>query len=206
MSAAIRSAIVADYMTRPVSTITPGTGLKAVAARLRAQGFSGMPVIDGSGRPVGVLSEADLLVRAERPAVRREGVLACQVMSRPAVTIRADAPITQAAHLLHSYGLKRLLVVDGAGRLEGVVSRGDLLQVFLRSDSDIRRDLVAALGPELRGVAVTVEDGIVALRGPDVNGERFHRLSYLAERVDGVVGVRCLFADEPGAPPRQGEH
>jgi CBS domain-containing protein len=140
------NATVKDVMTSPVTTISPDTGLKEAAARLRSGGFSALPVVDAHGRLMGVLSEADLLVKAERPAPHatrscagqeREaqwaGILACHLMSQPAVTVGADAPLAEAAHLMLRHGLKRLPVVDGAARPVGIVSRGDLLQVFLRS-------------------------------------------------------------------------
>ncbi|HSR24052.1 MAG TPA: CBS domain-containing protein, partial [Candidatus Eisenbacteria bacterium] len=127
---------VGDVMTGPVSTVGLDTGLKEAAARLRAAACSALPVVDGAGRVVGVLSEADLLVKAERPApaaarsyagrVERErwsGTLVRHLMSRPAVTVAPDATLPEAARLMHRLGLKRLPVVDGAGRPVGIVSR-----------------------------------------------------------------------------------
>jgi CBS domain-containing protein len=199
------NATVRNVMTSPVTTILPDTGLKEAAARLRSGGFSALPVVDAHGRLVGVLSEADLLVKAERPAPRatdsyagRErdaqwaGTLACHLMSRPAVTVGVDTPLAEAAHLMLRHGLKRLPVVDVAARPVGIVSRGDLLQVFLRSGDEVRRDVQARFEAEgLSGVVASVEDGVVTLRGT-VEEAGARRAVQVAEAVDGVVAVRSL--------------
>src|SRR5215467_2694331 len=146
---------VRDVMTSPATTIGADTRLKAAAALMREGGFSALPVVDPAGRVIGVLSEADLLVKVERPVAparapvshgqrwlqaRRTGTLACHLMSQPAVTVGPDASLAEAARLMHRHGLKRLPVVDGTGRLAGIVSRGDVLQVYLRADDEVRRE------------------------------------------------------------------
>jgi CBS domain-containing protein/nitroimidazol reductase NimA-like FMN-containing flavoprotein (pyridoxamine 5'-phosphate oxidase superfamily) len=182
--------------------VRPHTGLKDAAARLRSAGCSALPVIDEDGRVVGVLSEADLVVKAERPAPpaaagsgsfadrlerrRWSGTVAAHLMSQPAVTVGPDAGLADAARLMHRHGLKRLPVVDEAGRPVGIVSRSDLLQVFLREDDEIRNDVEALLDP---AADVAVQDGVVTLRGAEDDGER-RRLTAAIEGVDGVVAVR----------------
>jgi CBS domain-containing protein len=219
MSERGQSATVRDVMTTAVSTISPETRLKEAAAILRSGGFSALPVVDRGGRVIGVLSEADLLVKAERPApaatqrsyARREqeerwtGILACHLMSRPAVTVAPDAVLAEAAHLLHRHGLKRLPVVDDAGRPVGIVSRGDLLKVFLRSDEDVRRDVLERVRAEaasagLPAVTVKVEDGVVTLRGVEVESGWGRRVTEIAEGADGVVAVRNLLNRVSEAP------
>jgi len=177
---------VRDVMTTAVVTIGPRTGLKEAAARLRTGGFSALPVVDAEGRVVGVLSEADLLAG-------RHGTVACHLMSRPPVTVRPDARVAEAAVLMHRHGLKRLPVVDGGGRPVGVVSRGDLLRVFLRSDDEVGRDVRDRLrAAGMPGVRFAVEDGVVTLRGVTTAGRRAIEA---VEAVDGVVAVRPL---DPG--------
>jgi CBS domain-containing protein len=189
-------------MTSPVTTITSHTSLKQAAALLRAGGFTALPVVDVNGDLVGVLSEADLLVKAERPGdgatgsyagrqrdARWAGTLVCHLMSRPAVTVGVDAPLAEAAELMLRHGLKRLPVLDGAARPVGVVSRGDLLKVFLRSDEEVRRAVRAGLGSEgLPDVIASVEDGVVTLCALDEAAAR--RATRVVEVVDGVVAVR----------------
>jgi CBS domain-containing protein len=197
------NAAVRDVMTSPVTTISPNAGLKEAAALLRSGGFSALPVVDARGELVGVLSEADLLVKAERPApdatssrtgkerdARWTGTLACHLMSRPAVTVGPDAALAEAAHLMLRHGLQRLPVVDGAGRPVGVVSRGDLLKVFLRPDEEVRRDVRARLDAEdLSEVGADVDDGVVTLRGI-IEEAAARRAAQVVEAVDGVVAVR----------------
>lgn len=182
------SPTIQDVMTSPVVTISPDAELKDAAARLRAGGFSALPVVDSQGRLVGILSEADLLARAERPATSvRSGTLAGQLMSRPVVTVSADASLTEAADLLLRYGLQRLPVVDGAGRLAGIASRGDLLKVFLRSDEEVARDVRERLRAEgLPDLVTAVEDGVVTLSG----GAGEEPARRVVEAVAGVVAVR----------------
>ncbi|HXM56671.1 MAG TPA: CBS domain-containing protein [Candidatus Dormibacteraeota bacterium] len=205
MSAPRPAAVVGDVMTSPVSTIGPHTVLKEAAARLQSGRCSALPVVDEGGRVVGVLSEADLLVKAERPSPvaraaagsyadrlerrRWSGTVVSHLMSQPAVTVGPDTPLADAARLMHRHGLKRLPVVDAGGRPVGIVSRGDLLQVFLRGDEEIRRDV-----EELVGSGVAVEDGVVTLLGVADDAER-RRVTTAVEEVDGVVAVRHLPGD-----------
>ena len=174
------SATVADFMTTAVVTIGSDTGLKEAANRLRSGGFSALPVVDALGRVVGVLSEADVLARGT-------GTLTCHRMSQPPVTARPDTPVAEAAHLMHRHGLKRLPVVDDAGRPVGIVSRADLLRVFLRSDEELGRDVRGRLRAEGKpDVTFAVEDGVITLSvAPDDR-----RTIEAVEAVDGVVAVR----------------
>lgn len=164
-------ATVADVMASPAATIAPEAGLKEAAARLLAAASGLLAVVDGEGRVIGILSEADLLVKAERPppaagartyAARVErqkwfGTAAGHLMSRPVVAVRPDAGLADAARLMRRHGLRCLAVVDDGGRPMGTVSRGDLLRGFLR-----------AAGEEgLRDAALAVEDGVVTLNGED---------------------------------------
>jgi CBS domain-containing protein len=217
-------ATVRDVMTSPVTTITAGTRLKEAAMRLQSGGFSALPVVDDGGRVIGVLSEADLLVKVERPVpapvghpshgqrerhARWTGTVASNLMSQPAVTVGPDAGLASAARLMLRHGLKRLPVVDDAGRPAGIVSRGDLLSVFLRGDEEVHRDVLERLEAELPAAAlapvtVAVDDGLVSLSGGEVEQDQARRMVRLAERTDGVVAVRSLLRTTSAAPERSG--
>ncbi|MFI8100753.1 CBS domain-containing protein [Streptomyces sp. NPDC086023] len=202
---------VADVMTAKVVAVTPETGFKDIAAAMKRWKVTALPVVEGEGRVVGVVSEADLLPKEEfhehRPGLieqmRRLGdtakagsTRAEDLMTSPAVTIRPDATLPQAARLMADRRIKRLPVVDAEGTLRGIVSRADLLKVFLRTDEDltaeIRRSVVERLFPlSHQSVKVIVSHGIATLTGQ----VRDEHLIPLAERltrsVEGVVDVRC---------------
>ncbi len=158
---------------------------------------------------VGIVSEADLLPkegfreadpdRLERlrrlDDVRRaEAVTAGELMTSPALTVRADATLSQAARTMARKSVKRLPVVDGDGVLRGIVSRADLLKVFLRSDEElaeeIRRDVVGGLfaAPE-RDLRVTVVNGVVTLSGRVRDTSLIPVAARLVRAVEGVVDV-----------------
>lgn len=187
----------------------PDTPFKQLVELMRMRDVSGVPVIDRDDRVLGCVSEADLLVKQEiyRPLDeaaqpkrlrsdverRAQAQTAGELMTAPAITVRTGTTIGEAARIMHAQVVKRLPVVDEAGRLVGVVSRRDLLQVFLRSDEEIGtevqrelRDLLW-LGSE---VSVEVTGGVVRLRGK----VETHSLAQLAGRLTagaaGVIGVR----------------
>lgn len=128
---------------------------------------------------------------AKAGAVRAE-----ELMSTPAVTVHADATLAEAARIMALRHVKRLPVVSSEGVLEGVVSRGDLLKVFLRPDNDladeIRRDIVDVLFPApVEPIHIRVTDGIVTLTGRVGDPARIPLAARSVRGVEGVVGVDC---------------
>ncbi len=119
---------------------------------------------------------------------------AADLMTRNVVTIRADASVAAAARIMVERGVKRLPVIDLAGRVIGVVCRVDVLRVFLRTDESIRQEISNGLLNELpllgRGrVHVEVVDGVVLLTGDVDSGPLTGLLLRLVAAVPGVVGV-----------------
>lgn len=199
---------VAALMTTDVVTVGPGTVFKEVVERLHERRVSAVPVVDAEGRVVGVVSEADLLLKEERPGRRPGGPLvdphgdsaralarnAAAMMTSPAVTVRPEATLTEAARLMHRRHVKRLPVVDADGRLAGIVSRGDLIRVFLRSDDalarEIREDvLLQTLVLDPTAIAVAVHDGVVRLEGQVETRSLAAIAARLVQGVEGVVAV-----------------
>lgn len=178
--------MVSDLMTTPVVRVGKDAGFKEIAKLLAEYDITAVPVVDDDDRPVGVVSEADLLrkeagrldpagllpVLHPRPADRtkQEATTAEGLMNSPAITARPQWTVVEAAQVMDRYRVKRLPVVDEAERLVGVISRADLLRVFLRGDRAIREEisrdvLIRTLGIAPDSVTVHVVDGRVALSG-----------------------------------------
>jgi CBS domain-containing protein len=198
---------VQDVMTIEVVVAHPTTPVKQVADLLAGHGLSALPVIDGQGRVLGVVSETDLFGDSQRPAGGPLGTTAGEVMTSPAVTVSPHATLTEAARRMQADGLKRLPVVAGSGRLIGIVSRADLLRPLVRPDEHISRDVEELLERKLlvaAGVEVEVRDGIVTLTGQLERRSLISILVGLADGIEGVVRVEdwLTFAyDDTGVQP-----
>ncbi|MFE6855589.1 CBS domain-containing protein [Streptomyces sp. NPDC057674] len=187
----MRHRSVADLMTPTAVAVQPGTSFKEIARLLDEYGITAVPVVDEENRPVGVVSEADLL----RRHTAKDGPSTAEaMMSSPVVTARPSWTAVEAARLMERHRVKRLPVVDAEGRLIGVLSRSDLLQLFLRRDrsiqEEIREDVVVRilrLSPS--AVHIDVDEGRVTLSGTLNRAGTGPILVRLCETVDGVVEV-----------------
>ncbi|ALO06472.1 CBS domain-containing protein [Streptomyces venezuelae] len=206
-----RSFTVADVMTKKVVAVLPGAEFKEIAAAMERWKVTAVPVVEGEGRVVGVVSEADLLLKEEfhghrlglveqmrrLDATAKAGSRRAEdLMTSPAVTVGPGASLPQAARLMASHHVKRLPVVDVSGTIQGVVSRSDLLKVFLRPDDDlaaeVRHEVVEHLFPlSHRKVEVRVDAGVVTLSGEVRDSALVPLAERLARTVEGVVDVRC---------------
>jgi len=112
-----------------------------------------------------------------------------------------DAPLAEAARLMHREGIKRLPVVDAEERLVGIVSRADLLRVFLRSDDEIRRVIVhdvidRTLWIDPHTIEVRVHEGVVILQGVAERKSLIPIIVEFVKQVDGVIGVESHLSYE----------
>ncbi|MEV6294923.1 CBS domain-containing protein [Streptomyces sp. NPDC051896] len=200
---------VGDVMTRAAVAVGRKALFKDIVERMEQWQVSALPVLESDGRVIGVVSEADLLPKVEfrnsdpdrstqlrrLPDLAKAGaVCAEELMSMPAVTVHADATLAEAARIMALRHVKRLPVVSSEGVLEGVVSRGDLLKVFLRPDNEladeIRRDIVDVLFPApIEPIHVMVTDGVATLTGRVAESARVDLATRLVRGVEGVVGV-----------------
>ena len=212
---------VRDIMTTNVATVRAGASFKEIAMRLREHRVSAFPVLDEDGTVIGVVSEADLLLKevlslseddaleGARPGILRQraqekarAVTAADLMSRPAVTVGVEDSVEHAARLMYARGVKRVPVTDAAGRLVGIVSRADVLSVFGRADEEIREQIVAEVirgefGADPERFGVTVADGIVTMTGRPGSVSLGRDLLSRVRHVQGVVSVRDRFTYPP---------
>jgi CBS domain-containing protein len=203
---------VSDLMSTEVLTATPETPLKEAAALLSLKGISGLPVVDATGAVVGVLSEADILVksRGEQPhggimswllepdfdlQDKIEAKTVGQAMSAPPVTIAPGRPVHEAAALMIAESVNRLPVVE-QGKLVGILTRADVVRAFSRTDEEIADEireeiLRRTLWLEPGMVSLQVVDGIVHLQGEVETEADAELLPVFVARVPGVVSVRA---------------
>ncbi|MGG7569336.1 CBS domain-containing protein [Streptomyces sirii] len=182
---------VADLMTPNAVAVQTGTSFREIANLLDEYDITAVPVLDEDERPVGVVSEADLLSRQ----ITKPGLSTAEaLMSSPVVVARPGWSVVRAARTMEEKKVKRLPVVDDSGRLIGVISRSDLLQLFLRRDRAIQEEilddvLTRTLGVAPSAVTVDVAGGTVTLSGT-LECKSLVRIAVrLCESVDGVVGV-----------------
>ncbi|GAA3785061.1 CBS domain-containing protein [Streptomyces phyllanthi] len=201
--------IVSDVMTHTVAAVGRDATFREIVRMMHDWKVSALPVLEGEGRVVGVVSEADLLPKEEfrdsdpdrHTQLRRlsdlakaGAVTAGELMTSPALTVLADATLAQAASTMARARVKRLPVVDRLGMLQGVVSRADLLKVFLRDEEEIaeevRREVVSYLFPAPESaVRVAVRGGVVKLSGRMRDTSLVPVAARLVRAVEGVVDV-----------------
>src|ERR1019366_6944888 len=220
-SAQVGPKVVSEVMTVGVVSAHEQAGFKVIVASLVRNRISAVPVIDDARKVIGVVSESDLLARVVgepdhtsvighlRPGRRERleriyGETASSLMTTPAVTTTPECTIANAARLAAKARVRRLPVVDTDGVLVGIVTRADLLRVFLEDDAEIHAQILdgiivgqMALGPS--DVEVFVNEGIVTLRGQLANRQIVQRLLESVHAVPAVVAVKssltCLVDD-----------
>jgi CBS domain-containing protein len=206
----VRQVTVNDVMSRDVARVREDTPYRAIVDLLMERRISAVPVVDEANRVVGVVSEADLLHRVEflgeeherrvfrRPSrqearAKSHGTAARDLMTSPAVTVAGETPAAGAAKVMASAGVKRLPVVDAAGRLVGIVARSDLLTMYVRPDADVRDAVTAVVRDDMwidpATVGTEVTDGVVTLTGTVDRRSTAAILTRLTGSVPGVVEV-----------------
>jgi CBS domain-containing protein len=220
---------VSDVMTTSVVTVDRITSYQEIDRLLTERKISGVPVLTMGRQVAGIVSEADLLAAEDETArqarlasaigrrwrLRKQphvNLTADALMTAPAITVGPDATIPAAARLMNTHHVRRLPVVDEDGNLVGIVSRRDLLSVFLRRDADIVHDVRQVLDElplaDPKHVIVTVRHGVVTLAGamrpqPDQEQPVIPLALRLIWDIDGVVDVANKLADaKPPKPAR----
>jgi CBS domain-containing protein len=181
---------IKDVMTTQVVTVSPDTSLKSVASVLAEYRVSGLPVVDTEGAVLGVISEADILLKE----IGDEALTAGQAMTSPARTIGPERPVTEAAQRMLAEQVNRLPVVDEHGTLIGIVTRADLVRAFVRPDeaiaTEIREDVILKtlwIAPE--ALDISVHQGAVRIGGSVESKTDAELIAAFARRVPGTVSV-----------------
>ncbi len=147
---------VRDVMTPNPKLVQPDTPLSRALDILLSSDFTGLPVVDQQGRPVGIITDGDLLYKAGIPIrVRllaqfaadevsslRESLAhkqAKEIMTAPLVTVHQDQYLFEAVDAMLKRGLRRLPVVDAGGVLVGILSRIDIFKAISKEAPDSRR-------------------------------------------------------------------
>jgi CBS domain-containing protein len=185
-------------MSSPAVTLHPERSVREAAKVLSANGFTAAPVVDGNGRLLGVVTEADLVGdRSRREAAAAAGPPAIkpaatvgQVMTRPAVSATPDTDVRDIARMMLADQVRSIPVVDAMGVI-GVVTRHDLLKLVARDDMSIaaavRSHLAAYRGRDRW--TVSVHDGAVTIVDDLDNATDRHIARVIAEAVAGVSSV-----------------
>ena len=203
-----------EIMTTPVITVRPTTPIRDIAALMLHSEVSGLPVVDNEMHLLGLVTEDDLLRREEAPLAQRsvlserarplwlerlleqyqaaEAATAQQLMTAYVETADEDTPARDLARLMLNRKLNRVLILRN-GRLVGIVTRADVLKVFVRSDQalvDAVRDTLRHdldLDPAL--LTITCKNGVVTLAGEVArHSQRALAIKWL-RTIDGIVGV-----------------
>jgi len=205
---------VADVMTTEVLTVNPDTSLKQVAELLSRCGISGLPVVDAERRVLGVVSEADIILKERRRrqpgfwrrvfdsddplSAKASARTAGEAMTSPAVTVTAERRVDAAAALMLDRQVNRLPVLDRAGKLAGIVTRADLVRAFVHTDEEIAREiredvLIHELWLNVEDFQIRVEQGEVTVEAPaQTQAER----ELLVRRIGLVPGVVTVSVHE----------
>jgi CBS domain-containing protein len=205
---AMRRIAVGDVMTREVITVEEQTGFREIADLLVNRSISAVPVVDATGKVVGLVSEADLLPKLEYTdrlphhplALRRtraaqhkaDSNRAVDLMTAPAVTVSPDVSVSRAARMLEAARVKRLPVVDEHGRLLGIVSRRDLVRTYVRTDIQLRAsvlEILDALWIDPTTVTVECIAGIVRLDGRVERRSTAGIVATVVRSTPGVVDI-----------------
>jgi CBS domain-containing protein len=198
-------------MTARVHVASPLAPFKLLVRLIEENRVSAIPIVDQEGMPVGIVSESDLLLKERRlelessrdlfhshkrrnQRAKAAGTVASDVMTSPAITVPADTSLGDCARLMQERNVRRLVVIDGRGRIAGIASRSDLLQVFLRSDEELREEIAGKLIPAVLlrsddSVSVEVSWNIATLSGEVERKSDAEILTRLTKELDGVVGV-----------------
>ena len=205
---------VREVMSSPPVVIGRSSSLRTAVETMIERGVSGLPVVDAHERLVGIVTEGDVIGREVHRGQRRGALHVVadalsgreprwtfpgsatvgDVMTSSPVTASPREEVHIAARRMIERRVKRLPVVDDYGAVVGVVSRRDVLELFNRTDEEIRADLIERYGsprwsPEDADLEVEVDDGVVTINGSVLHPMDRAVVDAVAWSVPGVLAV-----------------
>ena len=203
----LRTMRAREIMSTPVITAHPETPLKEVAEMLARRSITGVPVIDGQGHLVGIISESDFIRKME--GEQRRGLLgplaevlgktqklqaqiASEVMTTRVVTGGPETSVRELTRLMSAHDVNRIPIVED-GRVIGIVTRADILRTFLRTDAAITVEVRWRLAHELwidpGRLEIATHNGVVTMAGEVDTQSDVALAERWAAATEGVVAV-----------------
>ncbi|MEU1723013.1 CBS domain-containing protein [Nonomuraea sp. NPDC005692] len=193
---------VKDVMGRVAIAVLADASFADVLNAMKRYAVGAVTVIDADRRPVGVVSEDDLLLKEIDPVRhsvsmfephdrrdehhRAMAVTAAQLMSTPAISVTPGTSVREAARIMHDRRIKQLPVIDPAGgRIVGTLHQRDVLRVFARPRAELEADVRSVL-PASGAITAEIEQGVVKLSG------RVERRSQAIAAVEAVRAVEGI--------------
>jgi CBS domain-containing protein len=212
----MRQAVAKEIMSSPVITVSPDTPFRNIVSIMLQHAISGLPVVDEHGRLLGVVTEADLLLKEEtphpQPALipwhgsslrlerildrhrKSEGTTAGDLMTENVITATEETSVHQLAHMMLGRDINRIPILRD-GRVVGIVTRADILKVFTRGDqgllSAVQEVLVRDLWIDPKGLSISCRNGIVTVSGEVDRRTDRDLLIRWVKSIDGVVGLNA---------------
>jgi CBS domain-containing protein len=122
---------VRNYCRLAPCTASPEESIENAARRMDARGIGSLVVVDAKERPIGMLTDRDIVLSSVRGSLDAAATPVREIMREPVTAVTAEAPIGVAIRFMRQYGVRRILVVNKrSGRLEGIVTADDVVQLL----------------------------------------------------------------------------
>ena len=118
--------VACDVMTPDPACCSPQTTLDLVAKMMVQNNCGEIPIVDISDRPIGVVTDRDIVCRVVAEGLNPAAHTAENCMTKPVVTVRSDAPIDEVVSTMETHQIRRVMVVDGAGCCAGIIAQADI--------------------------------------------------------------------------------
>jgi CBS-domain-containing membrane protein len=212
----MRQVTAREIMSGSVITVSPDTPFQNIVAIMLQHGISGLPVVDQDGRLLGIVTEADLLLKEEAPHAQRplipwhgsslrlervvdrhrkaEGATAGMLMTENVVAATEDTTAHDLAHRMLAQDINRIPIVRD-GRVVGIVTRADILKVFTRGDrallESVREVLARDLWIDPKDLSISCLNGVITVSGEVDRRTDRDLLIRWVKSIDGVIGVNA---------------